>query len=87
MGSIPVAGAKKPNAMRWAFWHPHGEPISASGAKRNWVRILRPKIDKLACQAQGVSIFAKGEIPGLKKKKPPLRTCDKAGAPSFSYNN
>ena len=71
MGSIPVAGAKKP-PLRRLFWYPHGEPISASGAKWNWVRILRPKIDKLACQAQGASIFAKGEIPGQKKKKPPL---------------
>ena len=29
---------------------------------RNPVRIPRPKIDKLACQAQGVGIFAAGEI-------------------------
>jgi hypothetical protein len=28
----------------------------------NPLRIPRPKIDKLACQAQGVGIFAKGEI-------------------------
>ena len=26
------------------------------------LRIPHPKIDKLACQAQGVGIFAKGEI-------------------------
>ena len=29
----------------------------------NPLRISHPKIDKLACQAQGVDIFAKGEIP------------------------
>ena len=29
----------------------------------NPLRIPHPKIDKLACQAQGVGIFAKGEIP------------------------
>ncbi len=28
----------------------------------NPLRILRPKVDELARQAQGVSIFAKGEI-------------------------
>ena len=28
----------------------------------NPLRIPHPKIDKLACQAQGVGIFAKGEI-------------------------
>jgi hypothetical protein len=31
----------------------------------NPLRIPRPKIDKLACQAQGVGIFAVGEIPLL----------------------
>ena len=34
-----------------------GEPCSA-----NPLRIPHPKIDKLACQAQGVGIFAIGEI-------------------------
>ena len=29
----------------------------------NPLRISHPKIDKLACQAQGADIFAKGEIP------------------------
>ena len=29
------------------------------------VRIPHPKIDKLACQAQGAGIFAVGEIPGF----------------------
>ena len=28
----------------------------------NPLRIPHPKVDKLACQAQGVGIFAKGEI-------------------------
>ena len=32
MGSIPVAGAKKP-PLRRLFWYPHGEPISASEAE------------------------------------------------------
>ena len=64
MGSIPVAGAKKADGKsRRPFWHPHNEPISASVAKRNWVRIPHPKIDKLACQAQGEGIFTAGEIP------------------------
>ena len=31
---------------------------------QNPVRIPRPKIDKLACQAQDEGIFAKGEYPG-----------------------
>jgi hypothetical protein len=35
-----------------------GEPCSA-----NPLRIPHQKIDKLACQAQGADIFAKGEIP------------------------
>ena len=34
-----------------------GEPRST-----NPLRIPHPKIDKLACQAQGVGIFAEGEI-------------------------
>jgi len=33
-----------------------------SDSSSNPLRIPRPKIDKLACQAQGVGIFAKGEI-------------------------
>ena len=32
-------------------------------AARHGVRIPRPKIDKLACQAKGVGIFAKCEYP------------------------
>jgi hypothetical protein len=35
----------------------------SSRIARDWVRILRPQIDKLACQAKGVGIFAEGEIP------------------------
>ena len=52
MGSIPVAGAKIP-LPSWAegFWYPPELRISANVVKRNWVRISRPKIDKLACQA------------------------------------
>jgi len=37
---------------------PHTEGVADT------VRIRRPKIDKLACQVQGVRIFAKGEILG-----------------------
>ncbi|MBQ8696598.1 MAG: hypothetical protein IJ519_02660 [Clostridia bacterium] len=37
-----------------------GEPCSS-----NPLRIPHPKIDKLACQAQGVGIFAIGEISRL----------------------
>ena len=36
---------------------------SMSASSSNPLRISHPKIDKLACQAQGVDIFAKGEIP------------------------
>ena len=38
-----------------------------------WVRIPRPKIGKLAYQAQGVGIFAAGEIlaGGANEKSPP----------------
>ena len=32
-------------------------------AHRNPLRIPHPKIDKLACQAQGEGILAEGEIP------------------------
>jgi hypothetical protein len=35
---------------------------SVSFSSANPLRIPRPKIDKLACQAQGVGILAKGEI-------------------------
>ena len=34
-----------------------------SASSSNPLRIPHPKIDKLACQAQGAGIFAKGEIP------------------------
>jgi hypothetical protein len=47
------------------FWHSPGEPIFASEAPQNWVRIPHPKIDKLACQAKGEGIFAEGEIPRI----------------------
>ena len=36
---------------------------SMSASSSNPLRISHPKIDKLACQARGVDIFAKGEIP------------------------
>ena len=64
MGSIPVAGAiiKRSALVADRFiMHPHGEPTLRTA--QNWVRIPRPKIDKLACQAQGEGIFARGEIP------------------------
>ena len=35
---------------------------SKSFSSSNPLRIPCPKIDKLACQAQGMGIFAKGEI-------------------------
>ncbi|MBE6698683.1 MAG: hypothetical protein E7584_00340 [Ruminococcaceae bacterium] len=40
----------------------------ASVAQQNWVRISRPKIDKLACQAQDEDIFTVGEIPVIMTK-------------------
>ena len=46
--------------------------LYAAGA-RNPVRIRRPKIGELAHQAQGVRIFAEGEIPGAREEQaPPL---------------
>ena len=42
------------------------QSLLRSGSKAsllNPLRISHPKIDKLACQVQGVDIFAKGEIP------------------------
>ncbi|MBO5907920.1 MAG: hypothetical protein J6Q85_07215 [Clostridia bacterium] len=36
---------------------------------KTWVRIPRPKIDKLACQAQGVGIFATSEYSSSAAKK------------------
>ena len=57
-----------PYGRPFLHWYPQqNELTSASGAKRNGVRIPRPKIDKrLAkqgiCQAQGEGIFAAGEI-------------------------
>ena len=49
------------------FWRHYSRirPGSASEAQRNPVRIPRPKIGVLAHQAQGVGIFAEGEIPGI----------------------
>ena len=47
------------NSPRAAYpYSPSAEPFARHG-----VRIPRPKIGKLACQAQGVGIFAKGEYP------------------------
>ena len=61
MGSIPVAGAKRGELQRNSpLLAPAREPITALA--RNWVRIPRPQIDKLACQAKDVGIFAIGEI-------------------------
>ena len=44
--------------------HIYGAPFDAARATccPNPLRIPHPKIDKLACQAQGVGILAKGEI-------------------------
>ena len=73
MGSIPVAGAKRGELQSNSpLLAPVREPISALAQR--WVRILRPKIDKLACQAQGESIFAKGEIPVWNNRKGELQS-------------
>ena len=46
--------------------------LYATGVQ-NPVRIRRPKIGELAHQAQGVRIFAEGEIPGAREEQaPPL---------------
>ncbi len=39
------------------------EPLKSGSPQANPLRILRPKMDKLACQTQGVSIFAKRNNP------------------------
>jgi len=36
--------------------------------RKHGVRIRRSKIDKLACQAQSVRIFAEGEYPGTRER-------------------
>ena len=44
-----------------------------AGAEGALVRLPRPKIGELAHQAQGVRIFAEGEIPGAREEQaPPL---------------
>ena len=43
---------------------PLSDRLRAAFAARNPVRICRSEIDKLACQAESVQIFAFGEIPG-----------------------
>ena len=45
--------------------HPPKNTARKISFSRARVRIPHPKIDKLACQAQGVGIFAVGEIPGF----------------------
>ena len=48
-------------------------PAPHAAGARNPVRIRRPKIGELAHQAQGVRIFAEGEIPGAREEQaPPL---------------
>jgi len=50
--------------LSFGQWNCGFEPSSCPSGK-NWVRISRPKIDKLACQTQGADIFAMGEYPGF----------------------
>ena len=63
MGSIPVAGANARSAVRQTFCVGTRTKNTSLRRAQNWVRISRPKIGKLACQAQGEDIFANGEIP------------------------
>ena len=65
-----------PNGVLFSFFGgatpSSNRALRAFGAQ-NPVRIRRPKIDKLACQAQGARILAKGEIPGAREEQaPPL---------------
>ena len=62
----PKAKYRVAHRVSLLFWRHYSRirPGSASEAQRNPVRIPRPKIGVLAHQAQGVSIFAEGEIPG-----------------------
>ena len=67
MGSIPAGGANAGSAKRQALFAlapPAYEPTPSATA-HGWVRIPHPKIGVLAHQAQGVGIFAKGEIPAI----------------------
>ena len=50
--------------MMHSVHHMYGASEKRLGelSSTNPLRIPRPKIGKLACQAQGVGIFAKGEI-------------------------
>ena len=69
---------------------------SASEAWRNPVRIRRPEIDKLACQAESARILAKGEIPANRRDPkvtttffPTLHKClsvNIASIPEVCYN-
>ena len=57
-------------ATQSGFFVPETPPFLSDRAPhatgvQNPVRICRPKIGELAHQAQGVRIFAEGEIPGL----------------------
>ena len=64
MGSIPVAGATPKETATAVFFvvAPAREPISASEAQRNWVRILRACPTGACSQSARAKIFAKGEI-------------------------
>ena len=66
LGSNPSSAAIKnaPLKSRGAFFiaaNSGFDPVFCPKGK-TWVRIPHPKIDKLACQAQGVGIFTAGEI-------------------------
>ena len=63
MGSIPVAGAKREPAFVAGSLLASAQRTHSEAEPRNGVRIPRPKIDKLACQAKDEGIFAAGEIP------------------------
>ena len=81
MGSIPVAGANARSAVRQTFCVGTRTKNTSLRKAQEWVRISRPKIGKLACQAQDEDIFASGEIPGYFKKE----RQDLCGLPFFCY--
>ena len=57
MGSIPVAGAKMPPSFGWGHFGTRPRThLRAAGT--DWVRISRPKVDKLACQTKGADIYS-----------------------------
>ena len=70
MSSILAGSAKHAERRAFFFGTPSRTSSPSEAKPRKRVRIPRPKIDKLACQAQGEGIFAAGEIPvaGAKHK-------------------